>query len=136
MTYDLKKLQLVELQILKDVAEFCDKNDIYYFLDAGTLLGAVRHQGFIPSRRKISVLGWIQLGCCHFMVCSIHSSALHILRSIRCILDIHQRNQLCMVIRNRICSIHCTYEDKSCWKIISYRRRIRSDYSDRKLIRI
>lgn len=38
----------IMLNIMKDFAEFCDKNGLAYFLDAGTLLGAVRHQGFIP----------------------------------------------------------------------------------------
>lgn len=44
----LKKLQEIELGILVDIAEFCDKNDIQYFLTSGTLLGAIRHNGFIP----------------------------------------------------------------------------------------
>ena len=44
----LKGLQNTELQILRDVTEFCDKNNIQYFLTSGTLLGAVRHGGFIP----------------------------------------------------------------------------------------
>lgn len=44
-TEELKK---IELNILKDVANFCDKNGIKYFLCGGTLLGAVRHGGFIP----------------------------------------------------------------------------------------
>ena len=41
----LKKL---ELNILKNVADFCDRNNLRYYLCGGTLLGAVRHKGFIP----------------------------------------------------------------------------------------
>mgnify|MGYP002621064780 FL=1 len=44
----LRKLQLLQLQELKDVTAFCDRHGIRYFLDSGTLLGAVRHKGFIP----------------------------------------------------------------------------------------
>lgn len=44
----LKKLQETEYGILVDVAKFCDENDIKYCLTSGTLLGAVRHGGFIP----------------------------------------------------------------------------------------
>lgn len=44
----LEKLQNVETEILKDVTDFCDKHALKYSLYAGTLLGAVRHKGFIP----------------------------------------------------------------------------------------
>ena len=44
----LRALQLVQLEELKTVADFCDQNGVVYFLDSGTLLGAVRHGGFIP----------------------------------------------------------------------------------------
>lgn len=44
----LRKLQLTQLEILKVIDEFCQKNDIKYSLYAGSLLGAVRHNGFIP----------------------------------------------------------------------------------------
>ncbi len=37
-----------QIEILKDVAKFCDENNLTYFLAYGTLIGAVRHKGFIP----------------------------------------------------------------------------------------
>lgn len=45
---DLRKLQLIELGILRDIDRVCREHDISYFLDSGTLLGARRHGGFIP----------------------------------------------------------------------------------------
>ncbi len=44
----LKDVQNVSLDILKDVHEFCVENDIKYTLFSGTLIGAIRHHGFIP----------------------------------------------------------------------------------------
>lgn len=44
----LRALQLTQLEILKVFDKFCREHDLKYSLYAGSLLGAVRHQGFIP----------------------------------------------------------------------------------------
>ncbi len=44
----LRDVQLTELEILEEIDRICRKNDIVYAVIAGTMLGAVRHRGFIP----------------------------------------------------------------------------------------
>ena len=44
----LRKVQLAQLEIAKEIHRVCQENGIRYFLADGSFLGAVRHQGFIP----------------------------------------------------------------------------------------
>lgn len=51
----LKEIQNEELQILKKIIKFLEENDIKYFVMYGTLLGAIRHKGFIPWDDDIDI---------------------------------------------------------------------------------
>jgi lipopolysaccharide cholinephosphotransferase len=52
---DLRNLQLTQLKILREIRRICEQNNIKYFLAFGSLIGAVRHNGFIPWDDDIDI---------------------------------------------------------------------------------
>ncbi|MCQ2970032.1 MAG: LicD family protein [archaeon] len=52
----LKHLQSLELMILKDFIKICEENNLTYYMYAGSLLGTIRHNGFIPWDDDLDVI--------------------------------------------------------------------------------
>lgn len=55
ITAKMKEVWAVELDLFQCFINVCEKNGLRYFMDSGTLLGAARHQGFIPWDNDIDV---------------------------------------------------------------------------------
>jgi lipopolysaccharide cholinephosphotransferase len=53
---DSEECKKVQVSILDALVKYCDENRLTYFLGYGTLLGAIRHKGFIPWDDDIDIL--------------------------------------------------------------------------------
>ncbi|MCH4896587.1 LicD family protein [Marinilabiliaceae bacterium JC040] len=53
---NMDKIHIVLLRILKVFHTICEENNLTYFLDSGSLLGAIRHKGFIPWDDDLDVV--------------------------------------------------------------------------------
>lgn len=52
---ELQELKEIELSIMKEIHSFCEENNITYYIAYGTLIGAIRHNGFIPWDDDIDI---------------------------------------------------------------------------------
>lgn len=53
---EMKRVWAVELDLLNEFASVCEKHGLKWFVHAGTMLGAIRHKGYIPWDDDIDVV--------------------------------------------------------------------------------
>lgn len=52
----LEERKAIQLEILQTIHDFCQENHLTYFLTYGTMLGAIRHKGFIPWDDDLDIM--------------------------------------------------------------------------------
>lgn len=51
----LEELKKIQIEILDEVHSYCEQKGLVYFLSSGTLIGAIRHKGYIPWDDDIDI---------------------------------------------------------------------------------
>lgn len=95
---NLRLIQLANLVLLKQFDKLCKKNDIKYWIDFGTLLGAKRHKGFIPWDDDIDV-GMIRDDYEKFI--ELFSSKIEEYPDLYCTFSCNGRNKCFIKIRHK-----------------------------------
>ena len=54
-TICLEELKKIQVEILDEVHSYCERKGLVYFLSSGTLIGAIRHKGYIPWDDDIDI---------------------------------------------------------------------------------
>lgn len=52
---DVEEVKKIQLELLQYVQDWCSKNNVKFWLDCGSLLGAIRHKGYIPWDDDIDI---------------------------------------------------------------------------------
>ena len=78
----LREIQLVQFDVLKRLRDLCDQLNIKFYIMYGTLLGAVRHKGFIPWDDDIDVVMYredfeVLVDYCNNHMANLHPFRLH-----------------------------------------------------------
>lgn len=101
----LHEIQQQSLEILSDVHSFCEANEIKYSLAYGTLIGAVRHKGFIPWDDDIDI---IMLRPEYDRFCEKYSSEQYRLVC-------NKNDKSCMMAYAKVCDVTNTISEEHSW---------------------
>ena len=102
----LEEIKSNSLEILKSVHEFCVANNIKYSLAYGTLLGAVRHKGFIPWDDDIDIM----------MVRPDFERFCNTFKMDGLSLHRRQNDPDCFILFARVCDTKKTLSSKDSWR--------------------